>query len=118
MNQITAFGGCAVGMKLLWAGGAILALAAAPPIHAEGPWKKHVVHEGLHTSTAVAGDFTRDGKPDVISNSGGKTRLFVGPDWREVILAEGEGTILFTASFLTWMGTVISTGSAHGISRD
>ena len=69
-----------MGMKLLWAGGAILAFAVAPPARAEGPWKKHVVHEGLHTSTAVAGDFTKDGKPDVISNSGGKTRLFVGPD--------------------------------------
>ena len=75
--------------KLLWAVGAILAFAVAPSVRAEETWKKHVVHEGLHTSTAVAGDFTKDGKPDVISNSGGKTRLFVAPDWREVILAEG-----------------------------
>lgn len=51
-------------------------------------WKKHVVHEGLHTNTAVAGDFTGDGKPDIISNSGKKTRLFVAPDWKEVILDE------------------------------
>jgi hypothetical protein len=39
----------------------------------------------------VAGDFSGDGKPDVISNSEGKTRLFVVPDWREVILNEGKG---------------------------
>lgn len=75
-----------------------LALAAAP-VQSEEAWKKHVVHEGLHTSTAVAGDFTRDGRPDVIANSGGKTRLLIAqpadkntaPDWREVILAEGAG---------------------------
>ena len=58
---------------------------------AEEVWRKHVVHEGLHTNTAVAGDFSQDGKPDIISNSGSKTRLFVAPDWREVVLAEGQG---------------------------
>lgn len=65
----------------------VIVLAGAACALAE-PWKKHVVHEGQHTNTAVAGDFTRDGKPDVISNSAGKTRLFVAPDWREVILDE------------------------------
>lgn len=54
-------------------------------------WKKHVVHEGFHTNTAVGGDFTGDGKPDVISNSGGKTRLFVAPDWKEIVLDETKG---------------------------
>lgn len=49
-------------------------------------WRKHVVHSGLPTVTAVAADFTGDGKVDVISNSGGKTRLFVAPDWREIVL--------------------------------
>ncbi len=52
---------------------------------AEG-WKKHVIHTGFHTNTAVAADFTGDGKVDVVSNSGGKTRLFVAPDFEEVIL--------------------------------
>lgn len=51
-------------------------------------WTKHVIHEGPRSVTAVAADFTGDGKTDVISNSAGKTRLFVGPDWREVILDE------------------------------
>lgn len=52
----------------------------------ETPWKKHVVHQGEHTATAIAGDFTGDGLPDVISNSGGKSRLFVAPEWKELIL--------------------------------
>ena len=53
-------------------------------------WRKHVVFEGEQVQTAVAADFTGDGRVDVISNSGGKTRLFVGPSWREVIIGEGE----------------------------
>lgn len=85
---------------------------------AEEPWRKHVVHEGLHTSTAVGGDFTGDGKPDVISNSGGKTRLFVAPDWREVILAEGAGHDFIHSEFfdvdgdgdLDWIGARYQPG--------
>ncbi len=53
----------------------------------KGEWKKHVIHKGLHTNTAVAGDFTGDGLPDVIACSGNKTRLFVAPKWEEVVLA-------------------------------
>ncbi|MCA9068950.1 MAG: VCBS repeat-containing protein [Planctomycetaceae bacterium] len=52
----------------------------------EALWEKHIIHEGKRSVTAVAADFTGDGKTDVISNSAGKTRLFVGPDWREVVL--------------------------------
>ncbi|MCA9116325.1 MAG: VCBS repeat-containing protein [Planctomycetaceae bacterium] len=57
--------------------------AAAP---AGKPWKKHVLHEGTHTVTAVAGDFTGDGRTDVISSSEGKTRLFAAPDWQETVI--------------------------------
>lgn len=57
----------------------------------EIPWKKHVVHDGFHTATAIGGDFTHDGRTDIISNSGGKTRLFVAPDWKEIILDETPG---------------------------
>jgi hypothetical protein len=39
----------------------------------------------------VAGDFTGDGLPDVIACSGGKTRLFVAPKWKEILLAETPG---------------------------
>lgn len=56
--------------------------------HKQARWKKHTVHTGIHTATAVAGDFSGDGLPDVISNSAGKTRLFVAPNWKEIILDE------------------------------
>src|SRR5205823_4094802 len=69
----------------------LLALASPPQAAAEKGWKKHVVHTGFPTSTAVAGDFTGDGLVDVISNSGGKTRLFVAPDWKEIILDDTPG---------------------------
>lgn len=49
-------------------------------------WRKHIIHEGLRTNTAIAADFDGDGDIDVISNSGQKTRLFTAPDWHETIL--------------------------------
>ena len=70
---------------------ALVSLSATAEEPAAGRWRKHVVHTGFHTSTAVAGDFTGDGKPDVISNCGGKTRLFVAPDWREVVIDDDAG---------------------------
>jgi hypothetical protein len=87
-------------------------------LSAEELWRKHVVHEGLHTNTAVAGDFTKDGKPDIISNSGGKTRLFVAPDWREVIIDEGTGHDFIHSEFfdvdgdgdLDWIGARYQPG--------
>lgn len=57
-------------------------------LQAEKPWQKHVIHSGFHTNTAIAADFTGDGKPDVISSSGGKTRLFVAPEWREIVIGD------------------------------
>ena len=60
---------------------------ASAPIAADGPgWKKHVVLSGIHNTTAVAGEFSGDGLIDVITNCGGKTRLLVAPDWKELIL--------------------------------
>lgn len=55
-----------------------------------GTWKKHVVHEGFHTNTAVAADFTGDGKMDIMANNDGKTRLFVAPDWSEQVVHVDE----------------------------
>lgn len=74
--------------------GVVLAVASsvgpfacdAAPAKAE--WAKHVVHQGAQSLTAVAGDFTGDGVPDIIANAGAKTRLFVGPTWKEVVLDE------------------------------
>ena len=53
-------------------------------------WIKHTVHSGKRTMTAVAADFTGDGLPDVICNSAKRTRLFVAPDWQEIVLAEDK----------------------------
>lgn len=65
-----------------------LCAGALAPEAPAAAWKKHVVFTGEHVNTAVAADFTGDGRVDIIANSGGKTRLFVAPDWREVILAD------------------------------
>ena len=54
----------------------------------KGNWKRHVVWEGLRNNVAVAADFTGDGKIDIISNAGGKTRLFIAPNWKEVIIGD------------------------------
>lgn len=85
---------------------------------AEDTWHKHVIHAGTHTTTAVAGDFSGDGKPDVISNSEGKTRLFVAPDWRELIVNEGQGHDFIHSEFfdvdgdgdLDWIGARYQPG--------
>jgi len=61
------------------------------PLVANELWNKHIVHEGELCLVAVAADFTGDGRPDVISNSAGKTRLFVAPDWRQSVIDETEG---------------------------
>ena len=58
---------------------------------AEDLWVKHVVYEGARVNTAVGGDFTGDGKVDVIAVSENKTRLFIAPEWRELVLAETPG---------------------------
>lgn len=70
---------------------ALIGYLTTSGIAADKPWKKHVVHEGEHCNTAVAADFTGDGKPDIISNSGGKTRLFVAPAWTEHVIDETKG---------------------------
>jgi hypothetical protein len=49
-------------------------------------WKRVVVMKGAPNSTAIAADFTGDGKVDVITSANGHTRLFVAPDWKEVVL--------------------------------
>ena len=67
---------------LVLIGGLVLIGAAFPALSAESHWVRHVIHEGEQAMTAVAGDFSGDGLPDVISDSGGMTRLFVAPDWQ------------------------------------
>ncbi|MFK7820524.1 MAG: FG-GAP repeat domain-containing protein [Planctomycetaceae bacterium] len=56
---------------------------------AQSEWKKHVVYKGnTVVFTAVAADFTGDGQPDVITDTGRKTRLLVAPNWKEVVIDE------------------------------
>jgi len=64
----------------------LLILSFGSAAVAEDAWKKHIVYEGARCNTAVAGDFTGDGRADVICSAGGATRLLVAPDWREVVL--------------------------------
>jgi hypothetical protein len=48
-----------------------------------------VVAKGFVNQTAVAADFTRDGRADVISNDFKQTILFAAPDWQPRVLHEG-----------------------------
>ncbi len=66
-------------------------LLSCSPLTGEELWNKHIIQEGMPNTVAVAADFTGDGRPDVISNSDGKTRLFVAPDWKELIIDETPG---------------------------
>ncbi len=54
-------------------------------------WKKHVVYEGARCNTAVAGDFTGDGLPDIICHAGNQTRLLVAPEWKQITLTREQG---------------------------
>lgn len=70
-------------MKLLTALLALACLASA------AEWKKHTVAAGFPNQTAVAADFTGDGKPDVITNDYKNTILFATPQWSPVVLHTG-----------------------------
>ena len=63
-----------------------LLLTSLSVLSDEGGWEKHIVVEGSRSMTAVAGDVTGDGLPDVITDCDFKTRLLVAPDWKEIIL--------------------------------
>lgn len=78
----------------------LLASAAMPALafaedsassQTDGNWIRHVVHEGQRAMTAVATDVNGDGLPDVITDSGEQTRLFVAPDWEEIVLDDHAG---------------------------
>jgi hypothetical protein len=58
----------------------------ASGVSADDQWKKHVLQEGKRSLTAVAGDFSGDGLPDVIAEVGNSTILFVAPDWQQIVL--------------------------------
>ncbi len=66
-------------------------IALITPALGDELWKKHLIHEGAHTNTVVAADYTGDGQIDIIANSDGKTRLFTAPDWEETIVDATQG---------------------------
>ncbi|MEJ7608590.1 MAG: VCBS repeat-containing protein [Bryobacteraceae bacterium] len=63
----------------------------------EKSWVRHVIAEGYRNQTAIAGDFTGDGKPDVIAGDiteGAQTIiLYPAPAWKPVVLHTGVRTI-------------------------
>jgi hypothetical protein len=65
------------------------ALLVASVLPGQPDWPKHVIAKGFRNWTAVAGDFTGDGRVDVISNDYDRTLLLVAPDWRRIVLEEG-----------------------------
>jgi hypothetical protein len=81
MYFIGALMGFVIGGGALYAADAEKARASD-----QAGWKKHTVATGFHNNTAVAGDFTGDGKVDVITSGAAKVSLFVAPDWKEVIV--------------------------------
>ncbi len=70
---------------------ALFVLFFASRASAAEPWKKHVIDEGRHTTNVVAADFTGDDQIDVMANSDGATRLFVGPNWKPQIVDQTPG---------------------------
>lgn len=70
-------------------------LLAPSPGHAADAkeWRRHVIAEGYTCLTAVAADFTGNGLIDVIADAAGETRLYVAPDWKEVVIHKGLNTI-------------------------
>lgn len=64
-------------------------------------WLRHVVAAGFVTQTAVAADFTGDGKLDVIASDittkSEKLMLYPGPTFTPVVIGEGIRTIFAVA---------------------
>jgi hypothetical protein len=58
-------------------------------------WPRHVAASGYHAQTAIAADFSSDGRPDIIANDIEKkqTWLYLAPDGKPVLLHEGVAVI-------------------------
>lgn len=60
----------------------------------DGPWKRHVLAAPKENYlTAVAADFTRDGKADIIAAGGKQVLLFAAPEFRPKVIHEGPNFI-------------------------
>lgn len=50
-------------------------------------WERvEVATAAANYRNVIAGDFTGDGVPDLIANAGRVTKLYVAPDWNEIVL--------------------------------
>jgi hypothetical protein len=58
-------------------------------------WRFHEIARGFANHTAIAADFTGDGRKDVIVNdqTNKRTVLYTAPDWKPVVLHEGAWAI-------------------------
>ncbi|MGC3968704.1 MAG: VCBS repeat-containing protein [Pirellulales bacterium] len=90
MTRFATIGFCSPRFRLVVLAAFGLICSTARPANGDEPWKRHQVWQGGRTNTAVGGDFTGDGKPDVVCTTGGITRLLVAPDWRPIVLDEAK----------------------------
>lgn len=80
--EIVAVGRSTANVRILWN-------------ESEPAWKRHVVATGYFNFTAIAADFTGDGKADVIAGDlrGKKMYLHPAPDWKPILIHEGVDAI-------------------------
>jgi len=69
----------------------ITLLATTAVVSAESEWKKHTIKENQKNLTVVGGDFSNNGKVDVISFYDNKIVMFKAPEWKEVVLYQEKG---------------------------
>ena len=75
--------------------GVVLAVTQHLPAEEKSsPWRKHTIYSGQRCNTAVAADFTGDGRVDVICCASGKTLLLVAPqdvakgNWWQIVIED------------------------------
>ena len=89
------------------------------------PWKRHEISSGFANHTAIGGDFTGDGKVDVIVNdqTNLRTVLYSAPDWKPTVLQQGNWAIHSAAmdvdgdGDLDWIGAQYSPGLIFWLER-
>jgi len=88
-------------------------------------WKRHEITSGFANHTAVAADFTGDGKVDVIVNDelNKRTVMYSAPDWKPTVLQEGIWAIHSAVmdvdgdGDLDWVGAQYSPGLIFWLER-